>query len=305
MPCIHVIVLEPWLLLCLFGLLQLHLTAVDSLSLVMTTATTILSRPKAATVIDEILFPQQEYGQRIALGRRAQGISADHNDGSLLQAKDERLYQTYGEFPLSSLDYLLDRALSVSTGKRLSDIQNDGLNVVDLGSGCGRLVYYLGLSRPNWIVHGIEMSPLLHEEALVAQDRALSCGLLRSFSSPSPVSTPSGRISFYQGKADKWSVVLEKADIVFAYSTAWECQGLSPETGTMILSDEWNQLFTEYCSEAIVITTDRSLNANEWTIIDRLEVPNPEVWNSMGYLQVHRNENLDTMQKRLPLHNNL
>ncbi|GAX23014.1 hypothetical protein FisN_15Hh088 [Fistulifera solaris] len=269
-------------------MLQQYLTAVNSLSFVTTTVTSILSRPEAATVINEILFPQQDYGQRIALGRRAQGLSADDNDGSLLQGNDERLYQTYGEFPLSSLDSLLDRAMSIND--KLFKNKKDGLKVVDLGSGCGRLVYYLGLSRPNWILHGIELSPLLHQEALIAQNRALSRGLLKPFSSSS-VSTSSGRISFHQGPADEWGDVLGKADIVFAYSTAWECQGFSPETGTMILSDEWNQLFSEYCSEALVITTDRSLNANEWTIIDRLEVPNPEVWNSIGYLQVYRNEN--------------
>jgi hypothetical protein len=286
---------KSWHLLCLFRALQLHLTTVDSLSFVTTTAPTILSRLEAAIAVNEILLPQQEYGQRIALGRRAQGISssADDNDETsslLLQAKDERLYQTYGEFPLSSLDCLLDCASSLHS--KLFDSKNDRLTVVDLGSGCGRLVYYLGLSRPNWIVHGIELSPLLHQEALVAQDRALSCGLLRPFSlSSSTVSTPSGRISFHKGPADELGDILLAADIVFAYSTAWECQGFSPETGTMILSDEWNQLFRKYCSQAIVITTDRSLNAKEWTIIDRVEVPNPEVWNSMGYLQVFRNEN--------------
>lgn len=276
-------------------LLLLHATALHSLSFSTTTTattTSILSRSQAATAVTETILPQQEYGQRIALGRRAQGISSDNESSSsvLLQANDERLYQTYGEFPLSSLDGLLDLALTRRTNSQPTD---GSLTVVDLGSGCGRLVYYLGLSRANWNVHGIELSPLLHQEALNAQQRALAHDLLMSL--PSFVSatsvSPQSQISFHQGPAEQFGDILQAADIVFAYSTAWECQGFSPETGTMILGEEWNQLLTRYCSNALVITTDRSLDSNHhhWVIVDSMEVPNPEVLSSIGYLQVCKN----------------
>jgi hypothetical protein len=68
----------------------------------------LIRRSEAARVINEQLVPKEDYGQRITLGLTAQNLQ-DH-DGILLAGNDKVLSEAYGEFPLSSLDILLDRA---------------------------------------------------------------------------------------------------------------------------------------------------------------------------------------------------
>jgi hypothetical protein len=83
---------------------------------------------------------------------------------------------------------------------------------------------------------------------------------------------------------------LHQADILFGYSTTWESSGFSTATSTMLLSQEWQDLFTSCCRPgAIVITTDRALDASSstgsWRMLDQVSVGNPEVGGSMGYIQ--------------------
>jgi hypothetical protein len=57
--------------------------------------------------VDENLMPRKEYSDRIGWGRDAQGI-----DGTTaLKADDPRLSMTYAEFPLRSMDQLVDLGL--------------------------------------------------------------------------------------------------------------------------------------------------------------------------------------------------
>ena len=85
-----------------------------------------------------------------------------------MTADDPRTSLTYGEFPTSSMDELIDLALE----KHLSEDKKE-MTLVDLGSGCGRLVLYTALTRgldqhTSWNVHGIEISSILHDEGLRA-----------------------------------------------------------------------------------------------------------------------------------------
>jgi hypothetical protein len=223
-------------------------------------------RNNAAINLQEHILPAGEYARRTGLGRQAQGVMAD--DDLAIPGQDERLFQTYGEFPLDSLDTLLDRALQ----HRQQQDENRPLTVIDLGSGCGRLVLYMALTRPTWNVHGIELSSILHREALEAHERAIAGGWLQTANS----------LEFHCGAASQFPDLLRQADLIFCYSTAFESSGFSPETGTMVLGPEWNELLTVN-RKGIIITTDKSLDSR-WRIIDRLDVPNPEVFESTGFI---------------------
>jgi hypothetical protein len=54
------------------------------------------------------------------------------------------------------------------------------------------------------------------------------------------------------------------------------------------LSDEWNRLFSESCKPGcVVVTTDRALDPRYgWKVLDRLDVANPEVFESTGFVQI-------------------
>jgi hypothetical protein len=239
---------------------------------------TKLSREQGQSVLDEKLLPRSEYGNRIGLGRDAQGIDAF---SGVITPDDPRLTKTYGEFPLSSLDQLLDLGLQYLDGR-------DRTTMLDLGSGCGRLVVYSALTRGTvqhpWTIHGIEISNLLHEQAICT----LSAGLEAGWFSEGE-GTTNGNISFHCGAADDNRIVLGEADLVFAYSTVFSSSSFSPELGAMVLDKEWSELF-KYCRVgSVAITTDRALDpAHGWELVDRLDVENPEVFGSTGYIHVRR-----------------
>jgi hypothetical protein len=223
-------------------------------------------RNNAATNLQEHILPAGEYARRTRLGRQAQGVV---DDDHVIPGQDERLFQTYGEFPLDSLDTLLDRALQ----HQQEDIdENRPLTVVDLGSGCGRLILYMALTRPTWNVHGIELSSILYREAVEARERAIAGGWLQMTSS----------LEFHCGAASQFPDLLRQADLIFCYSTAFESSGFSPQTGTMVLGPEWNELLAVN-RKGIIITTDKSLDSR-WRILERLDVPNPEVFESTGFI---------------------
>ena len=56
----------------------------------------------------------------------------------------------------------------------------------------------------------------------------------------------------------------------------------------MILHEKWSQSLANACSNGCVaVTTDQSLNPiHGWKLIDRLEVENPSVWGSTGYISI-------------------
>lgn len=251
--------------------------------------TTILSRSEAKNVLNNYVLPESQYGSRIALGTKAQNLN---DERGVLTSNDPVLFETYGEFPLESLDVLLDRAETFLP-------TNDERTVVDLGSGCGRLALYMALSRrPLWNVHGIEISPTFHREATEAVDRGAEGGWLevlrRSKESSGLLSLPetptdgdSNLLSLHLGPAAEYARLLQKSDIIFCYSTAFESSGFSEQVSALLLGHGWNELLTKNCHEnAICITTDKALNpAYGWSIVDRIDVSNPEVFESTGYIQ--------------------
>lgn len=251
------------------------------------------SREQAACYLDQELMPIQDYGRRQTLGRDAQNLP------DLVVGSDPALSFTYGEFPLESLDLLLDTAFSSMHPVPAHD-KNLNVRVVDLGSGCGRLCFYMALTRQNWDITGIEISKILHKEAKatmhVAQDKGWFVPI--RYDDDEPVqskqyqhnaATTASHLSFLQGAADEYQDAIRQADIIFCYSTAWESTGFSAETGAMILSEEWNELLSSACRDhCIVITTDRALDPNRWQLLEKVDVTNSEVGGSTGYIQRKR-----------------
>jgi len=250
--------------------------------------------------MDDLVLPATERGRRITLGTlQLEGV---------LDSQDPVLFETYGEFPLSSLDVLLDRA------QELLDEQDDDekdprsspetdktrrrrRTIVDVGSGCGRLALYMALSRPSWDVYGVEISPVFHQEAVRAVNRAVNHGCLQMMSvDPEPDSNnktseepaaSTSRLTLHCGPAQAFPDLLQQADLIFCYSTAFASAGFSQASAVMLLGQEWTTLFANNARAAsLCITTDKALDpAAGWMILDRIDVPNPEVFESTGYIQ--------------------
>jgi len=241
-----------------------------------------LSRTEAATLMDEFVLPAAEKGRRIALGAH------QLVDGVAVDGKDPVLFETYGEFPLPSLDSLLDRAEELF-GAEQSYSATARRKIVDIGSGCGRLALYMSLSRPTWDVYGIEISPVFHAEAVLAVKRAIEQGLLKNVEDDTTTcSNPdnNGRLVLHCGPAQNFSDILQEADLIFCYSTAFESAGFSEESAALLLGHDWTSLMADTRSSSLCITTDKALNpAYGWRILDRLDVPNPEVFESTGFIQ--------------------
>lgn len=240
-----------------------------------------LSRKDGRRMMDETVMPLDEYDARMVYGRDAQKLESS----TIVTASDPRMKYTYGEFPMSSLDELVDLALTHST----RCLGKNEITMVDLGSGCGRLVLYSAMTRGtedkvSWTVHGIEISDVLHDEGL----RASLVGLDNSiFQQETPdVSANTNKFVLHRGPAQDFALLFQQADIVFAYSTVFDTVGFDPSLGAMVMSREWNELLK--CSPgAIVITTDRCLDpAYGWKLLDRLDVENREVMGSTGYIQI-------------------
>jgi hypothetical protein len=338
------------------------------------------SRSEAADLMDTVLLRSDDKGERMQLTSTLSTTTTTRNGdesasasasaavaaGMAVAGNDPRLFDTYGEFPLTSLDILLDRALELwatttTTTTTLPTVSEDAASpapqsaaqqrrtVIDLGSGCGRLALYVALSRslslganngsgggsvgvngyPNtaWNVHGIEQSTALHQEALRAADLAVDLGHLEKHLSPAkslceatatildtnaettstmPNSLNSDRkhldspdetcrLELHLGSAADYISLLQQADIIFCYSTAFASSGFSPDASALILGREWNDWLVAAVGHraggssshrpCLVITTDKALDPRfGWKILDRITVPNPEVWESTGYI---------------------
>lgn len=244
------------------------------------------SRPEAQLIVDQQLMPKQEYGERIGWGRDAQGLN---NNPGPLNPNDPRLSMTYAEFPLSSLDALVDLGFKfLPQHKNI----NNNISMLDLGSGCGRLVFYSAMTRGSedqaWDIKGIEIAGLLHQKGLgFVQD-----GILRNLFSADPAAAKSNSLALHLGGANEYVSLLKGADIVFAYSTAFSAKSFSPELGALILDREWSEFLGESCSPGCVaITTDRALDpAYGWDLVDRMDVENPDVFGTTGFVHVLRRQ---------------
>jgi hypothetical protein len=243
----------------------------------------------AARLFLEDLLPSRQYSDRIGLGRQAQDISG----GMALLADDPRLTMTYAEFPLPSYDILLDVALKEYSLYNKDDAQTT-MKLVDIGSGLGRIALYTALSRVSsdcaWHVDGIEISPLLHETATFLMEEAIDRGVVATASTSDVPARNS--VSLHLGSAQESATVLSSADIVFAYSTAFSAKKFSPELSALILDAEWSELLGRTCRPGCVaITTDRALDPMYgWQLLQRIDVDNPEVFGSTGYIHVLESE---------------
>ncbi|KAL3937144.1 MAG: hypothetical protein SGBAC_007682 [Bacillariaceae sp.] len=283
-------------------------TAENSVDSATFSTKSLLGREEAQSVINDILMPQDLYGDRIGLGRDAQGIRA----GTKMDANDPRLSMTYAEFPLTSLDQLMDLALQYmksSASNAGADDDDDDVDdetsklettmpfaCMDIGSGCGRIALYLAMTREGnpdgtksssskaWNVHGIEISDLLHQEALGYCQKAVDNDLI----SPSFASEEMNTLSLHLGPAENFGSLLRETDCIFAYSTAFTAKVFSPELGALILGPDWSQLLGESCKDGcMAITTDRALDpAYGWQLVDRLDVENREVFGTTGYVHI-------------------
>lgn len=237
-----------------------------------------LTREEACKLMDETILPLSKYDHRQRSGRDAQGLT----EAQVVNPTDAIMEFTYGEFPFNSLDELLDRASPYLSSKK-------NIQMIDIGSGCGRLVFYTALTRGSednsWTIHGVEIADLLHDEALRATLNGLDSGWFRS----TPGATGNHFI-LHKGPAGEFSSILGQCDVVFAYSTVWNSIGFSEELGAMVISQEWNELISKSCKKGtVIITTDRAMDPGfGFKLVDRLDVENREVMGSTGYIHVLR-----------------
>ena len=261
-------------------------TPTESL-LAATVATDSLKPGESIHIIDNVLYPKSDYKHRMDIGKDSQ--FGEESSVAAVKANDPRLSLTYHEFPLQSLDMLLELAIDtfeLKNGRKPNVL-------VDLGSGCGRLVLYPALASAEsdcdilWKeVHGIEISSLMHDYAVSILEKGSQQGI---FSVPSNDSKDI-QIYLHQGPASEMKDVLSQADIIFCYSTVFDSDGFDVDIGAMVLAKEWSQLLADVCkSGTVVITTDRALNpVHGWSLNHTLEVENPSLIGSTGYVSIRQ-----------------
>jgi len=306
-------------------------------------------RDTAQGMVSQSLCPPDEERDRNIAGMEAyqndDSGGADGGRGTAIANDDPRSEYTYGEFPFGSFDSLVDRALDFVQYDDHDEVQQR--TMVDLGSGCGRLVFYAALTRGGamgedgsavseeeerrtniWNVHGVEIGTQLHSLAANSLRRGIEYGWFRQRSTSLDESSESteeeedgggdggSEIAFHNGNAlpiedpyytrtnaqqsgssddddDHSSIqsLLSRTDLLFAYSTVWETDPIrpfDPELGAMVLSSKWSQTLASSCRNGCVaITTDRALDPKDgWRLMERIDVENPSVWGSVGYISV-------------------
>jgi hypothetical protein len=240
-----------------------------------------LSREDAQHVVDTTLLPIDQYGSRVKASKDSQGF----DPMELIVGSDPRLCFSYGEFPIHSTDALIDLALNYIPPF------HSRVKLLDLGSGCARLVCYFALTRGSksqpWSVSGLEISEILSREAIRATTTGVSTKLLDL---DSHKIDGYNHLSLYLGAAEDLRNVISRANIIFSYCSTFTTDHFSIELKAMILDRQWSELLANVCCNGcIVITTDRALDpAYGWELVDRLEVDNREVMGSIGYIQILR-----------------
>ena len=274
------------------------------------------NRTTAQEIVTQFLCPPNEELYAAGLEAFDEGGLGD----GTIKCDDPRTEYTFDQFPLESFDSLIDRALDHV------EQSSQHKTIVDLGSGCGRLVFYASLTRERWNVHGVEIGTQLHALAVNSLQRGVEKGWLIQSSSTNNndlmeeehLGDYSSKIQFHNANAilsqdpyyksttiqssqddeeDSYTSrsciqsLLAKTSLIFAYSTVWETDPLQPfneELGAMILSPKWSKTLASTCHNGCVaVTTDRALNPDDgWILVDRMDVENPSVWGSTGYISV-------------------
>lgn len=208
------------------------------------------------------IFPDSDLKWRVELGKRAQGLVP----GTVLVPHSEEQDRTYGEFDLDGFGTILDAA-----SQRL---EGDEVDFCDLGSGLGRLVIFAAIRNPKWSVSGIEISKLLHEEAV---ERAK--GYPATFECRDAILDPPD---------------LSNVNFLFIYSTVFSCI-YSPAYPYPILDDKWTQALKAALGERnaedrrrrLIVTVDRALDpeAGCFDLVHTLpNIPNRETAGSVAYI---------------------
>jgi len=284
-----------------------------------------LSQQDGQKILNEILLPTREYGNRIRYGGKppsqqqdvvtATTSSSSSSSSTIVKASDARTSYTYGEFPMSSLDDLMNLALTYYFHNNNNNNNKKRLTMIDVGSGCGRLVLYSALTRRGgsnnnnddccdtcWTCHGIEISNALHDEALRASLTGMDHGWFEFVDHDHDHDDDDdGELAdvddkqknafvLHRGFAEDFDDLFRRANIIFAYSTVFEAAGFSETLGAIVLNQKWNELFSKSCNPGtVVITTDRCLDpAFGWQLVDQLDVDNREVMGSTGYIHIFR-----------------
>lgn len=224
--------------------------------------------PKYDKAMDslKLIYPDAELGYRVELGRRAQGLVP----GSVLRPTDPEQDRTYGEFDLHGVASILDIA---SRGLE------EPVSFCDVGSGMGRLALFVALKFPKWRVRGLEISALLHGEAIVRAQRAENTSLVAH-----------NRLVFECRDFLASPPTLGDVNCLFLYSTVFPCV-YSPEHPYPILDESWTTSVTAAVQSSRrqvckVITIDRALDpAAGFHIVNILPgIPNRETAGSVAYI---------------------
>jgi uncharacterized coiled-coil protein SlyX len=101
------------------------------------------------------LFPTAELGERNAASRR------DGYWPYVSRKEEPPVALTYGEFPLELFSEVIDRSCELA-----SITDRSRATFADLGSGAGRLVLWAAANDEWRSVHGLEVLPGLHSEAI-------------------------------------------------------------------------------------------------------------------------------------------
>ena len=259
------------------------------------------SRQEAQDMVANTLCPPNEERARTNAGMEAYS----DGQGSVITNDDPRTEYTFHQFPLDSFDILVDRALDF-----VDDDDGECRTMIDLGSGCGRLCFYAALTRGmcdnktrRWNVNGVEIGSKLHSLAVNSLERGINNGWFEEKDRNEELS--SSQIAFLNGNAllqtddlyfktdthinSNIQYLLSKANILFCYSTVWEAEtDFNPEISAMILHEKWSKSLANACSNGCIgVTTDRALNPmHGWKLVDRIDVENPSVWGSTGYISI-------------------
>lgn len=256
-------------------------------------------RSSAKSIVEGVLCPPSEERDRNRAGMEAWGVDPSQP----IQNDDPRSEFTYGEFPSDSFDTLVDRAMEVAAGLSGGGRGESATNqkIIDVGSGCGRLVLHAALSRgggggdgSTCDVHGVEIGESLHGLAVSSMERGVEQGWFVPATSSGvdevDQSRSSSRVAFHKGDINNIAPDLfADASVLFAYSSVWDCEvAFNVELEAMVLAAKWSKMFADAAPNGCVaITTDRILNPEYgWRLVDRLDVENPIMFGSTGYISV-------------------
>lgn len=257
-------------------------------------------RSTAQEIVSNVLCPKNEERKRNNAGMEAFG--QDRNS-KVITNDDPRNEYAYDEFPFDSFDVLVNRAVEVLDEATRQEDTGCKRKMIDLGSGSGRLALYAGFTRSNWDVVGIEIGHQLHSLAVNSLQRGIEEDFFKQMCDDSVSLESDAQLSFYNGnvllghdpyfqetESDNGTIqsILSEANLLFAYSTVWEAESFNPDLGAMVLSSKWSQTLAKACQNGTVaITTDRVLNPDHgWKLLDRMDVENPSVWGSVGYISM-------------------